>query len=377
MADLQFQIYLFVNILTGGFVLALAVHLQINRRILAFSTASALLFCLWLWLIFELSEYIFDDFQIKYFFNKMQYAATSSISVAWLIFSYQFKTEKVMLKNKASWLLFLFPAVYMALIFTTDKTHWFWYNPRISPYHYNITKEFTPLYYVFVILSYCFIITGIIIIMITIREKRYYKSNQGKALLPAVLVPFSLNILEVFGKEFGIFFEIAPLTFSIACLVTIYHVHKRYEGYTLLAQHTITESISDALFLIDSKNSVLYANPAAGYIFRIDPNSFMGKRINYFFPALMENLSFTKKEKSVSIREYTFAGKTYNISLSRITENKRTMRVLVLKDITFLKQVQDNLMALTDELEGRVKERTRTLDEINEKFPKGKPRKGN
>ena len=366
MPDIFFFCYLGIYALGGSVLTAIITHIWVSRKLLHVNFSLPLLCTIWIWYMTHLLEFIMLDSGLKLFFNYGQHLSMIFLPLTWLVFCYKY-TYRHRLIPRLAVIFIPIPVLFLLiLIFTNSSLHWLW------QLHYSWANEIYwrsdlgPGFIFYLLFSSFCIILGFYLLGNQWRTAGQYKRRQTLVFFFTGMFPFLTIIIDFVLMERITYARIAPLLFVLGALVVLYYGRLRYFRTIPLSQHTVIESMNDICIVLNPENQIIYCNPATYINFPLSPVGVIGKPVDRIFQVL-RSLLLEGNPAQFKNSEADLAGKTYDISVSPIFNRRRTMtnRVLVLRDITRLKQSEESLRQITDHLESLVLERTEELDQMN------------
>jgi two-component sensor histidine kinase/PAS domain-containing protein len=363
--------YLVSIIIAGSITTAMAMHLWMNRKILELDFSIILLVGLWIWIAAQIGECIFTPLTVKIVFYKIKFPGISIVSVTWLGFCYQYVTGKKKLNVRIFIALFTPLFCFNMLSFFSFIEVFFWKQIFISPN--NLLLEIVPNLGYFIFIAYCLtlIILGLIIILISFLRKKNLIKKRMVPLLFAALISIAAGAADfLFRPEFS-YYRFFPIVLSLSSLIVIYYLRLRYFRIIPLAQHTVIESMSDGLIIVDPDNTVIYMNPNAYSLFNESPITLIGKQLDLYqgdLKKVIERIENEKRHNDISVLKE----RIYDVRLSMIKNRggKIVNKIIILRDVTQLKDTEDSLREMKEKLEVKVAERTKELENINETLKK-------
>jgi len=132
----------------------------------------------------------------------------------------------------------------------------------------------------------------------------------------------------------------------------------------------LLNSTHDLALLVDTDGTVLTVNISAAERYGKDPEALIGKNIYHLMPAETVELRKRKAEEVIKTKKavhYTEenAGKYFDCNLFPILDKESNVQsfTVFVKDVTEQKQIHKALQNVREELEQRVRDRTKELDE--------------
>ncbi|WP_182870065.1 two-component system sensor histidine kinase NtrB [Rhodopirellula sp. JC639] len=137
----------------------------------------------------------------------------------------------------------------------------------------------------------------------------------------------------------------------------------------------ILEAAVDAIIVIDSRGTIQTVNPATSTLFGFSKEEMLGKNVNMLMPSpfreqhdgYLSNYLKTGEAKIIGVGREVVGkrkdGSTFpmHLAVSEMTLGDQTLFAGIVRDITDLKHVQNQLAQANEQLEQRVQERTSEL----------------
>lgn len=318
------------------------------------------------WIVAQVLEYISVSFQAKLLWNKLQFVGIAILPVAWLGFCFEYLSYKKFIKLKYFLLFGLIPILFLVLLFTNHFHHLIWKNSFLSANTEFLHKEYNIFFWIFIGYTYTLLSWGFIMLLYVRFKSRHLYRSQSTAILIAASFPIVASIIDVTGIITQ--YDITPVAFSITSFILIYGFARlQFNDTVPVAYQTAIESMSDLVIVLDKNNNIFYANPAAAILFEQKKVPIQRKEITHFIPHLLPVIKKTPYSKLETI-ELELKKKIYDVKISPILDwrQRSVSNIIVLREITQLKRTEDKLRKITQELEIRVKNRTKELIEANE-----------
>jgi two-component sensor histidine kinase/PAS domain-containing protein len=367
--NIPYIVYVIAYLISAILLTATVLYVWSNRKLLHPNYILIILIGAWVWLTCQLCEYLFDDFALKVLFNKLQYLGAVILPPAWLSFSIYFIDHKF----RKSVIVFsgsiVFLVVFFILIMTNDYHKLLWHASSLSRFSINIRKDFTAFYYIFLAYAYLLVMIGFFYLILKSLPKKHFERKQSCIVFLGVILPLFAQVAGLFLPPDYSYMDFTPIGFSFSSICIIYFARLRYYRTIPLAQHIITQSMTDILLIVNPDNQLIYMNPAGYEFFRISFNEAIGKELEELIPGLAPAVD-RSSAADVRNEELVFKNVYYDLSISTIMSwnKKPTAKVLVMRDINRLKNVEENLKMVKDSLEARVNDRTSELAAINAKM---------
>jgi two-component sensor histidine kinase/PAS domain-containing protein len=297
------------------------------------------------------------------FWNKLKWIFIPFVPVIWTIMVLAFTGYKEWTTDKRLFLLFVLPIVIVILVFTNDFHHMMW---RISGFIRRgsfllMMKAHHPGYYFYILYAYGMIgITSFILIRQTVRSHQLFK-QQGFLLVCAVLLPFIGSLFDVLNITFLNMYDLTSVAFALSApLVALVFPSLRIGTIIPVARHTVVDKMEDSVIVLDDEYRVVDLNQAAETLFSVRAGYVVGMHVDRLWP----QHPFAGGEKIVAddSREVKLnlghGILFFDLSISSITDMRGHIvsRVIVLRNITKRRDIEDRLTTSLQEKEVLLKE---------------------
>ena len=360
---------------TAAIVLVLGIYTIIHER---FSFISKLLFFMSLtvfeWLVSFSFMYCARDETVALWWGKAAYLSLPFLPS--LIYHFTLVILRIYRRHKKFlWCAWALSALFLSLSLGTDLlisgvyNYWWGYYPR-----YGVLS-----------VPYLFFFFGMISISFLHLWTEYRKAipnTMHRQRIRALLIAFgvtSLSLLDYVAK-YGI--PLYPFGY-LPILVLLVILSKSISRYNLVditpafAAMKIIATITDALFVLDQEGVVRLVNDAAQKLFGHSDKELIGKHIsalisNELFSENFELLKNSGKTRNYEITYSPTYESTFILSISASVMKDPRERPLAIiciaRDISDLKQTEEELMKHREHLESLVEHRTAELRSINEQL---------
>ena len=297
---------------------------------------------------------------------KLEYLSIATIPPIWLIFAAYYTDRGRWFGRRAIGALFIIPLLTVVLVATSGLQDWFFTSSRFieqggSSY---LDLEHGWAFWVHAAYSYLLILwgTGYIARMLVTKPGLYRR--QAAALLVGVAAPWVGNVVYLAGyMEYP---DPTPFSFAVLGLAMAYAIL----GFRLLkiipvAREKLIEVIADGVLVIDPQNIVLDINPAAQQLLGLPAGELQGRslvELARLHPALGGCCAELVEGRS----EVQILQKGDAVYIERLVSalplgNQMPGRLVLLRDITERKRIEDALQRACQELGLKVQARTEDL----------------
>ena len=217
-----------------------------------------------IWCLTESFEMAAIELPAKVFFGALSYIGVATVAPFWFLFVQGYTQKRLSPRGTA--LLWSIPPLTLFLVFSNQWHGLVW--PRIYPIadYPGALLVYEHGWGVFLHAAYSYVLIlwgSILLIRHTIRSPRLYRM-QSMDLVLAAAFPWVGNFLY-FSKLLPFpGFDFTPFAFVLTGLMVALGIEK-FQLFDLLpvAQDTLFDSIGDAVFVVDSRERLADANPAA------------------------------------------------------------------------------------------------------------------
>ena len=200
------------------------------------------------------------------FFTRIGYIGSLSVPIAWFLFALNYSSGTRLITGWKLALLCLFPAIFLALVWSNDLHHLMWYNEHLSNSgSFTITvKTYGIAFWIALTYNYLFIISGAIILIRRLFTGTPLYAGQAISLLVAICLPLTWNIIYVFD-----FFDLprkdlTPVMFAFSGLsLGLGTMRFQLLGAVPFARRFIIDNMRDGVLIFNMQQRLLEANPAA------------------------------------------------------------------------------------------------------------------
>ncbi|QLG26672.1 PAS domain-containing protein [Halorarum halophilum] len=217
--------------------------------------------------------------------QRVTYFAISVVPVAWVVLAFRYVGRPGMVNRRRVVLMCLVPAATLLVSLTNDLHHLLWRVHGISQDGVMTTVVSTsgPWFWVHTLYSYGLLAVGAgVFVNWSLRTRDAYRS-QSVAVLAAVALPWAANVAYVTGLV-SVPADVTPLVFPVTCvLLWIGLFHYRFLDVVPVARDRVVEEMREGVVVLDDRDKVVDANPAARRLLR--PDEIVGRHMDSVFNA--------------------------------------------------------------------------------------------
>lgn len=303
------------------------------------------------WSLAYAQELVSPDLWTKIFWTRIQYIGITLVPPAWLVFAIQYTGRTYWLTRRNLALLAIEPLLVWFLIWTYPAHQFFWENITldISGPMPVWSATYGIAFWMHTAYAYLFLLVGTLLMARAfIRSPRLYRGQALVALL-GVMTPWFGNALYIFGLSPLPDLDLTPLTFTVTGMILAWGLFRfRLLDIVPVARDAIIESMSDGVFVLDVQNRIVDINPSACAIFESQAHLLIGQSVDYILahrPDLLERYLHVAEARENFVLDDGIRQRNFDLRISPVCDRRGRMtgRLVVLRDITELKQFEQDL----------------------------------
>lgn len=315
--------------------------------------------------------------EIKHLWLKLENIGILSVPVLWFFFTLKYtRLDKWLGGRPVMWLFWIVPAVSMIFIFSDRWFHLYYTATHVAMQSGGpLIISRGPIYWIALIHAYLLTLIGMSVLVWRFIKSRLVYRRQMTYLIGAVVVPFAINIIYQLMPGLLPFFsvpvDLTPLFFNVTAILLVASIFGlRLFDLVPIARDTVLEHIPEMVFVMDAHDRVMDANSMA--------QKWLGKSIEEIsgqdpvevfrgWPQLLPRFFFTE----FSREEIEIPGDTphtLEIVVTPIYNRLNTLegRVIVARDITERKGLENKLKAVNESLQEQLNENERLRLKLQE-----------
>jgi PAS domain S-box-containing protein len=300
------------------------------------------------------------NINLKVLLSKFDYIGAVLTPVVFLIFSLCYNKLDKFAKVKNIFILLVIPVITLILVFTNEYHGLIWSSYYTSDFRvglvYPIIYKYGLWFWLFhVPYSYFLLLFGSFLFFKSFLKLKKPRNYQVWVILLGVLIPLIANIIYIAGFSYFPGLDITRVAFSLTGMLFVVSIFRwQFLNIVPVARSLLVEKMSDGIIVVDDNNSILDINPSAIRLCFLDNSQeFFGCKIddvlegcNDFKKALLLSKDFKINFKSnIRIKSLEI-----ELSVEHLFDknNNSYGRLLVLRDISELKRIENNLIKEKD-----------------------------
>jgi PAS domain S-box-containing protein len=359
MNDWSMYLYLGTHFLAVTVVTGITLYAWQHRQVSSATAFARLLTCAVLMLWGSLIQNLVPpDTLAAYFAFSLRLLGVITAPLAWLFFALDYCGYAGWLTRRRTIALGLIPALSIVLYLSNPLHHVFFRSIHFYQTDFVILSNlvYGPWFYVHTVFSYALMLSGAALLFrFALRTFRLYRLQAVLLLLGAgaVLIPNALGTFKITQFSY---------TFVGFMLMALFYwqVIFRYRLLNLapVARHTLVDSMSDGMLVVDIEEKIVDVNPAMAHLLGQSTEDLIGRLAWDCLPPGKDWETWLRAPTGAQAT-LTFARpdgpRAYDLQVSLLYDRWRRVsgRVAVLHDITERQQAAEALERYAQELEAR------------------------
>jgi len=250
---------------TCGLSLGLAILLFRRREIRGVSTLAVLMVAIAYYTLVTAFEAAAVPLARKILFSKLEYVATGTVPVLFLLFALRFTGRTAWMTRWRAAALWILPPVSISLAATNELHRWVWTDFTPGPAGLNaVVYGHGPAFYVLIIAIYVYMLAGSVLLIGSAIRSPVVQRRQSIMVLLAATVPLVCAVLYAIGITPIPGLNLPPLSFAAAgAVLAVGVVPLRLFKLIPVAREQLIEGMSDGILVLDADRRIVDVNPAA------------------------------------------------------------------------------------------------------------------
>jgi len=285
----------------------------------------------------------------KILWEKFAYIGIASTPLLWFVFIMQYSQNYRWLTRRHIIVASIIPILTM-IVAATNEWHgllWSSFTPASDvPGDYLILTDglWVPILTLY---SYSLLFSGTWALLRMIIHSSTIHRSQAIGLLIGVLISWGADIIDLTGLTPWPGLDITPLGLTLTCIIYAFILF-RFQLLDLvpIARDKLIENMNDGVIVLDTHNRIVYFNPAARRLIGGDAanpsqTSNIEESLNKRFDLITRYKNITTEAKdTIGINEDPPRYYDARISPLRDNDGQLTGRMIVLRDVSDLKQIE-------------------------------------
>lgn len=335
-----------------------------RRREVAGATSLALLmFAVAQWSLGAAIEFSVSSISAKIFWSKIEYIGTVFTPVFLLLFGMEFNQLNRWITPSNIVLLSLIPCITLGLAMTNEWHGLIWTSFTPSPVGNNLIVYGHGLWFWIGLIGYSYLLmvgATSLLVWAAFRFPHLYRS-QIAVMLAGIFIPWVGSLVYVTGKSPLPGLELTPISLALSGILLALGIF-RFGLFELVpvARERLIETMGEGVVVLDGKNRIVDLNPAAEELLGVRRRDSLGLPLEQVWgawPELAAGFDRTR-ETQTGIALGGASPRYLEIRISPLYSWRSyfTGWLLMLRDYTQRKQLEDHLKQANEELRIQINE---------------------
>lgn len=352
----------------SGAAISVVVAIYLGRQsvVAAGKTVAVLLAAAAIWLFFVGLHEVSADIGTKVLITKFQYLGTVLVPPAMLVACLQYAGLGYLVTLRKVVLLLLVPVITLLLVWTFPLHELYWQEVvwRGEPESGVLEYRRGPLFWGWVVYAYLSLLIGTMLLLNYLRDTPSVFRGQYFVLLVAILGPWVANVAYLLDLTPWSGTDTTAFGFVLTGLALGWGVTRlQMSNVVPLAQRSILESMTEAVFVMDERGHVVDLNPSAYLIVNShlghDSGDLIGRHVDEAFselPALKievdKAIGQPAHQRNTEINLSRGRADFHHLRLSPVTDPAGNFlgTLIELRDVSSLKQAEEDRLILESQL---------------------------
>ncbi len=323
-------------------------------------------------------EYVSADLATKIIWSKLEYISPAIVPLAWLGFSFEFTGRARWLSRSKLALLSAMPAITLALVWTNEYHGLIWSVIPLEvgvPFRIMLVSTYGAWFWVFWAYNSVLILVGSAILIGDALSSKRHNRGQVVALILGAIIPWVGTMVFIFRLNPIKDISVAHFTYIPAGMLIAWALfHYRAFDIVPAAYDALAGGMADGILIVNSQGEITNVNHGAEVILNQTRLDLIGKQASASLPKWLDGdeavLDASSKYFTIAndqaVKGDSAVTKNYfEMNTSRIVDNKcrHAGWLVLIHDITDLKQREECLQTHSTELEEMVDKTQRLLKE--------------
>jgi PAS domain S-box-containing protein len=346
----QYTPYTLPLVAAGAICLLLAIHSWRRRPAPGATVFFVMMLAVAEWTFGYALELVSADPRAIVFWAKVEYLGIATGPVTALLLAIAYTGNERWITRRRLALLAIVPAITVLLVWTNELHGLVWSEVRTSLVagRAMLDVSYGVWFLVHAAYSYLAMLIGMILVFQSfVRASRPYR-GQAAVLVLSGAAPLIGNALYISKMSPFPLLDLTPFAFTVAGLLWAWGLfYYHLLDIVPVARDAIIESMSDAVIVLDARNRVVDINPVALRLVGSSAADAIGqpaKQVLSAYPDMVERYRDATDAQHEIVLEAE-APRYFDLRISPLYDENRRLRgrLIVLRDITERKQVEDEL----------------------------------
>ena len=348
-----FNPYSIPVILTAVILLLLARVAWLQRKVVGAPTFMALMIMLAAWSLLYAVELACASLDGKLLLVKIEYFFIEIFPISWLIFVLQYTGRQHWVTFRRLGWLVIFPMLIWIALWMDPFFHLFYLSADLirQGMAIMIVTRYGPAFWLHSLFQYGIAMLAIVFCVQGLFLPAAIYRKQSIILLTGALVMVCCNLITVTKHSPFPNFDLTPISaLGMGLVATIGLIRFHLLDIMPVARGAIIENMSDGVIILDAERRVVDVNPTALLITEVHCDTIIGLVADEAFanwPAFMALLAGDQQFVTEITRDVQGICHTFDMRSTLLVDRRgqSTGRFIILRDVTEMKQTEDELRA--------------------------------
>jgi diguanylate cyclase (GGDEF)-like protein len=316
-----------------------------------------------IWAFFSGVEAGTVNIRQKIFWSKMEYIGFVWASPLCFLFVLSFTNHWKWITRPGIIAITAISTITLFLAWTNDSHGLIWSSfvkgdPRLNILIYNHGSWF----YLYTFIQFCLFCLSVGILFRDFKTQKAPYRQQTLTIIIAVLIPGVAGVLYSFGISPIPGIDWMPMSSLVTGVLFAWSIYYyRLLDLVPIARDILVEQMLDGMIVLDSQQRIIDINPSARSMIKGGDVIKIGDPLSSVLPELCPTAEDLKKRSNtqiLSLQRSTEVNRFVDVRMTLISGNKpgANCSLLILRDITKRKNIEDSLNKANQELEKRITE---------------------
>jgi PAS domain S-box-containing protein len=368
----QYTPYALPLVAAGAICIVLAIHAWRRRPAPGATIFAVMMLAVADWTVGYALELGSADFSLIVFWAKLEYVGIVAGPLAAMLLALAYTGRTGWLTGRRIAVLSIVPAITLLLVWTNELHGLIWSelrvaNPDSAP---RLDPSYGSWFFVHTAFSYMAMLIGMgLVVQAFLHSTRPYRGQAG-VLVVSWAVPLIGNALYLSKISPFPNLDLTPFAFTLAGLLWAWGLfHYHLLDIVPVAREAIIESMTDAVIVLDARGRIVDVNPAAERILRRRAAEAIGYPARQILAARSDLVE--RYRDAAEVQDEIILGvevrRIYDLRISPLYDKQHhlTGRLIVLRDITERKHVEEELYRAKEAAEAASRAKTTFLTNMS------------
>lgn len=356
--EFQTNPYLVWQVIPGIILLGIGLYIQsrpVKKR--ESGVFSLMMFGGALWAFANAIQLITPDLGWQRVWNRLTYLGIMILPTTWFLLSVKltgFQREQIERLERFFWL----PPVLLYIVLLTSGWHRLFFtssNLTAVGGYVSLENHYGILFYFHTVYSYVLLVTGIVLLTISLVTKFKKYGIQAYGLIIGVLAPLAGNAYFLFGSPPAGFPDPTPIIFTVTGLAFTWAIFGgRIFEVVPLAHESIVRKLATGVLILDTNQNIRDINEAAREMLGLTARTYVGDPLSTLvenhpeIALLVDETRNTRihKDRKVQVA-FPATRRTFDLRISHIGDHtdNTTGWLIQFNDISAEKLAEQNMIA--------------------------------